>query len=108
LSLEGFDVEVDLSKLTLNNKVRKAQTEQYSYILCCGQKDLDSGSVTVRLRDHEKDIGSRTIAEVLKMFKDQLPKMSEAELAKINNSYYSPEVFFVLLKRIGKSGPRER
>merc|ERR1711935_1033650 len=91
LSLEGFDVDVDLSKLTLNNKVRKAQLEQYSYILCCGQKDLDSGSVTIRLRDQEKDIGSKSISEVIQMFKDQLPAMSSAQLAKINNSYYSPE-----------------
>jgi len=70
LKLEGFDVDVDLSKLTLPNKIRQGQLAQYSFILCCGEKDVNSESMTVRLRDADKDLGTRKIHEIIKMFND--------------------------------------
>lgn len=45
--------EIDKSAETINKKVRNAQIDQVNYILVYGEKEKDSGSLTVRTRDNK-------------------------------------------------------
>ncbi|KAM9782804.1 threonine--tRNA ligase 1, cytoplasmic [Neosynchiropus ocellatus] len=49
---------------TINKKVRSAQLAQYNYILVVGDKERDSGTVSVRSRAG-KQLGRRPVEEVL-------------------------------------------
>lgn len=49
----GFFIDVDDSARTLNTKVREAQVAQYNFILVVGQAEMDTVSVSVRVRDLE-------------------------------------------------------
>jgi len=52
----GFYVDVDDSSRTLNKKVREAQVAQYNLIFVVGEKEKDSRSVCIRLRDAERTV----------------------------------------------------
>lgn len=49
----NFMVEADLSTETMNKKIRNAQTAQFNFILCVGQKEVESDSVNVRTRNNK-------------------------------------------------------
>ncbi|XP_029959237.1 threonine--tRNA ligase, cytoplasmic-like [Salarias fasciatus] len=49
---------------TLNKKIRSAQLAQYNYILVVGDKECESGTVSVRSRAG-KQLGRRPTEEVL-------------------------------------------
>eukprot|EP00475_Leptophrys_vorax_P004136 TRINITY_DN12468_c0_g2_i2.p1 TRINITY_DN12468_c0_g2~~TRINITY_DN12468_c0_g2_i2.p1 ORF type:complete len:791 (-),score=237.06 TRINITY_DN12468_c0_g2_i2:42-2414(-) len=65
----GYYCDVDLSTLTLNNKVRLAQESQYNYILVVGGEEVESKTVDVRTRDNKRR-GKKTIEELLADFAD--------------------------------------
>jgi threonyl-tRNA synthetase len=50
----GFYVDVDDSSRTLNKKVREAQVSQYNLIFVVGEKEAEATSVSVRVRDAER------------------------------------------------------
>ncbi|KAJ3693405.1 hypothetical protein LUZ60_008885 [Juncus effusus] len=50
----GFYVDIDESDRTIQKKVREAQLAQYNYILVVGAKEVDTGKVSVRVRDAAK------------------------------------------------------
>lgn len=79
---EGFNAFSDISKDTLNKKVRNAQIDQYNYILVVGEQEVLDGTATLRERDQEKPKGTFKILELLKMFNDLNPKPSDVALAK--------------------------
>jgi threonyl-tRNA synthetase len=61
----GFRVTTDLRSAKINGKIRDAQLELIPYMLVIGQKEAESGTVTVRDRldaDHQKTV---PIAEAL-------------------------------------------
>ena len=44
----GFEVEADCSDLTLNKKIRNAETGFYSFIFVVGNKEVEEGTVNIR------------------------------------------------------------
>ena len=48
---EGFRVDVDDANETMNYKVRRGTLEKIPWLLVVGQRELDSGTVSVRTRD---------------------------------------------------------
>ena len=66
---EGFYVDVDASRNTLNKKVREAQLAQYNFILVVGAQEQESNSVNIRTRDNVQH-GTKTIADTIAMLKD--------------------------------------
>jgi len=56
----GVRIEKDLRNEKLNYKIREAQMEKVPYMLIIGDKEKDSGTVTVRLRNG-KNIADMTI-----------------------------------------------
>ena len=63
LSAEGIRVECDTRNEKLGYKVREAQLAKIPYILVVGDKEVESGSLNVRLRSGE-NLGTKTPAEV--------------------------------------------
>ncbi|KAL2540125.1 Threonine--tRNA ligase [Abeliophyllum distichum] len=47
----GFYVDVDTSDRTIQKKVREAQLAQYNYILVVGEEEVNTGQVSIRVRD---------------------------------------------------------
>ncbi|KAL9644317.1 hypothetical protein ABK040_005778 [Willaertia magna] len=66
-----YYVDVDLSNARLDKKIRNAQLSQYNYILVVGPKEEESNSVNVRVRDSDKELGVKTIEELLQNFEQQ-------------------------------------
>jgi threonyl-tRNA synthetase len=64
----GYHVDSDLSDNKLPKKVRNAQLAQYNFILVVGQKEEAENSVNIRIRDEEKEQGTKTIPELLEYF----------------------------------------
>ncbi len=61
----GFRVEVDDASETLGNRIRKAQEQKIPYMLVMGDKEMQNGSVNVRLRSGE-NLGELKIDEFSK------------------------------------------
>ena len=59
-------MEADTRNEKLGYKVREAQLEKIPYILVVGDKEVEAGSVNVRLRTGE-NLGLKTLAEVAEM-----------------------------------------
>lgn len=62
LTGDGFRVEVDESDKWLKAKIREAQLQKIPYILVVGDKEIEKGTVAVRLRTGE-DLGEKPISE---------------------------------------------
>ncbi|MDF2577196.1 MAG: threonyl-tRNA synthetase [Chlamydiales bacterium] len=62
-----FHTDVDDSRESINKKVRTAQLEQINYILTVGDKELESGTVSLRTRDNvvHGDIRINELLEIL-------------------------------------------
>jgi len=54
LKQEGIRVEVDSRSETVNQKIRQAQLEKIPYMVVVGDKEVEAGTVSVRLRSGEK------------------------------------------------------
>jgi len=57
ISSVGGRAGVDASGETLNNRIRKAQGQKIPYMLVVGDKELEAGTVSVRLRSGEEKRG---------------------------------------------------
>ncbi|MCK5069014.1 MAG: threonine--tRNA ligase, partial [Desulfocapsa sp.] len=66
----GVRVEKDLRNEKLNYKIREAQMEKIPYMLIIGDKEKDSGTVTVRLRNG-KNIADMPIDDFAKKVADE-------------------------------------
>ena len=51
----------------MNNKIRKAQTAQFNFILVVGEKEQENETVNIRTRANEQ-LGEKTMEEALKWF----------------------------------------
>ena len=78
LFCEGYEVFLDSSSANIKKKVRSAQLEGYNYILVVGEKEMNEGSVAVRVRDGKEPIGSMNFKELSELFKSLQPKESNA------------------------------
>lgn len=60
LKAAGIRVEVDDSRSRMGNKIRLAREQQIPYMLILGDRDLENGTVSVRLRTDE-DLGAMSL-----------------------------------------------
>jgi len=66
----GVRLEKDLRNEKLNYKIREAQMEKIPYMLIIGDKEKESGTVTVRLRNG-KNIADMSIDDFAKKVADE-------------------------------------
>ncbi len=62
----GLRAEVDDSDDRMNAKVRKAQLQKIPYMLVLGDREVEAGTVSVRLRT-EEDLGPKPVDEFITM-----------------------------------------
>jgi threonyl-tRNA synthetase len=61
----GLRVEVDSDKARMNAKIRAAQEQKIPWMLIAGDRDVEAGTVSVRLRT-EQDLGAMPVAEFIR------------------------------------------
>jgi threonyl-tRNA synthetase len=64
LEAEGFRAQLDDRKEKVNLKIRDAQMQKVPYMLVVGDREAESGSVSVRHRKHA-DMGAKPLAEFI-------------------------------------------
>jgi len=64
LKAGGFWAEVDDSNNRMSNKIRIAQGQKVPYMLVVGDRDVEAGAVSVRLRSGE-DLGAMPVGEFI-------------------------------------------
>ncbi|MCG9895781.1 MAG: threonine--tRNA ligase [Fimbriimonadaceae bacterium] len=65
-------VSVDESRETLGKKIRENTKQKVPYLLICGDRDCEAGTVGVRARGEEADLGSMTLAGFLERIQPEL------------------------------------
>ena len=73
LRAAGIKAEVDTRSEKIGYKIREAQMEKIPYMLLVGEKELESGTVSVRSRK-DGDLGSRTLEEFIQTAREQIEK----------------------------------
>jgi threonyl-tRNA synthetase len=68
LRAAGIRTEVDDSNNRMNNKIRAAQNQKIPYMLVAGDRDIEAGAVSVRLRTEEQ-LGGMAIDDFIAMIK---------------------------------------
>ena len=66
LEAKGIRVEVDERSEKIGYKIREAQVQKIPYMLVIGDKDIESGTVSVRHRK-EGDLGAMTLEQFVEM-----------------------------------------
>ena len=64
LRAAGIRAHVDESRSRMGNKIRRAREQQIPYMLVLGDRDLEDGTVSVRLRDDE-NLGGMPVADFI-------------------------------------------
>jgi threonyl-tRNA synthetase len=64
LKAAGLRVELDSDKARMNAKIRLAQEQKIPWMLIAGDRDVEAGAVSVRLRTNE-DLGAMPIADFI-------------------------------------------
>ncbi|KAL7603744.1 hypothetical protein Lser_V15G18950 [Lactuca serriola] len=67
----GYHVDIDETDRTIQKKVRDAQLAHYNYILVVGEEEVNTGKVSVRVRDKQQH-SVKTIPDLLQHFKDEV------------------------------------
>ena len=62
----GVRAHIDLRNERMNAKIRDAQLQKVPYMLIVGDREIEAGAASVRLRSGE-NIGSKPIEEILKL-----------------------------------------
>jgi threonyl-tRNA synthetase len=62
----GLRVEVDTSAARMNAKIRQAQMQKIPYMLVIGDKEVENGSISVRLRS-EENLGAMALDQFVAM-----------------------------------------
>ena len=68
---ESLRPELDDRNEKLGAKIRDAQLQKVPYMVIIGQKELDSGKISLRLRD-ERDLGQMSLEEFTKAAKEKV------------------------------------
>ncbi len=71
LQKNGIRVEVDLRNEKLGYKIRQAQLEKVPYMLIVGDKEVETGEVSVRSRK-DGDLGSKPVNEFIAQVTDEI------------------------------------
>ncbi len=75
LAASGIRVEMDDRNEKLSFKIREATIEKVPYIVIVGQKEIDSGCISVRSRD-KGDIGRPNLSDFISLLKEEIEKRS--------------------------------
>lgn len=75
LTSADFRVEVDESDKWLKAKIREARLQKIPYILVVGDKEIEKGTVAVRLRTGE-DLGEKPISEFKELLRTVVKQKS--------------------------------
>ncbi len=67
----GIRAEVDLASGRMNAKIRNAQLQKIPYMLVVGEREMESKTVSLRLRT-EEDLGTRPLPEVIEMIQKKV------------------------------------
>ena len=78
LNGKGIRAEVDDGKGRMGNKIRKARDQSIPYMLIVGDKDIEAGTVSVRLRSDE-DLGAMSPDDFIAHIQEKIETRS-AEL----------------------------
>lgn len=70
LEQAGVRVEVDSRSDRMNAKIRDAQLQKIPYMLIVGDREAESGNVSVRLRS-EEDLGPMSVESVIERIQDE-------------------------------------
>lgn len=76
LRAQGYRVEVDSRNEKVGRKIRDAQLEKIPYMLVIGDREVESGSVSVRHR-LDGDLGAMPFAEFQALFKEVVDSKSK-------------------------------
>ena len=71
LNAAGLRMDIDSSVERMNAKIRNAQLQKIPYMLVAGDRELEQGAVSVRLRSGE-DLKSKPVDEFLAMAKEAI------------------------------------
>ncbi len=75
LKAMGMRVEVDKGKSRMGGKIRDGRERHIPYLLIVGNKDIEAGTVSVRLRTDE-DLGAMPLADFKKLAGDNIANHS--------------------------------
>jgi len=67
----GIRAEVDLASGRMNAKIRNAQLQKIPYMLVVGEREMESQTVSLRLRT-EEDLGTLPLTEVIEMIQKKV------------------------------------
>ncbi len=70
LVAQGFRVEADLRNEQIGYKIREHTLEKVPYLLVVGDREKETGAVSVRVRTGE-DLGSMSIADFAKRLESE-------------------------------------
>lgn len=65
---EGFRIETDYRSEKINRKIAEAEQMKTPFSMVVGQKEADAGTISIR-RHGRGDLGSKSVSEVIEMFK---------------------------------------
>ncbi len=68
LAAQGIRAEADTSKGRMNKKIREGRDQRIPYMLIVGDRDIENGTVSVRLRTDE-DLGAMPVGGFIDMAK---------------------------------------
>ncbi len=79
LASAGFRVETDLRDEKIGYKIREAQLQKVPYMLIVGEKEMESGAVSVRARK-SGDLGSMSLAQFQSRLESDVESRSCADV----------------------------
>ena len=79
LKAAGLRVEMDDSSSRMNNKIREAQLAKIPYMLVIGDREMEEGTVSVRLRTNE-NLGAMSVDVLLARISDLIARRANYEL----------------------------
>ncbi|MFN3306388.1 MAG: threonine--tRNA ligase [Candidatus Kapaibacteriota bacterium] len=65
----GYRLNLDLRNERINKKIAESETQKIPFALIIGKKELETSTVSVR-RHRKGDLGSKTLDEVIALFKE--------------------------------------
>jgi len=71
LRAAGLRTEVDARSERMQAKIRDAQLQKIPYMLVVGDREVEAGTVAVRLRT-EEDLGAKPVAELIAMAEEAI------------------------------------
>lgn len=77
LKAAGLRAQVDTGKSRMGGKIARAREQQIPYMLIAGDRDIEAGAVSVRLRSDE-DLGAMPVDEVVALIKRMVDDKSLA------------------------------